>query len=316
MIQVKVVRKITAATDICAFELASADGAALPGFTAGAHIDVHLADGLVRQYSLSNDPRETHRYVIGVLKEPQSRGGSIAMHALAEGDTLFVSEPRNHFPLTPGATSTLLLAGGIGITPLLSMAQTLAAAGAAFELHYCTREPARAAFRERIEAADLAASARVYFDSASPEERADLAAIIGAPDAGRHVYVCGPAGFIDAVLGTARNLGWPETHLHKEYFAAATPPVIDGGVFTVKIASTGQCVEIGEHQSVVESLAAAGITIPTSCEQGVCGTCLTRVLAGQPEHRDMYLTDEERDANDQFLPCCSRSKSAELVLDL
>ena len=316
MIKVRVVRKIAAATDICAFELAAVDGSALPAFAAGAHIDVQIADGVVRQYSLCNDPRETHRYVIGVLREPQSRGGSVAMHALDEGAELMISEPRNHFPLVHDASRTLLLAGGIGITPLLCMAETLAASGAAFELHYCTREAARAAFRERIEAAHLAADSRLYFDDAPAEARANLAAIIGAPDGGKHLYVCGPAGFIDAVLTTARGLGWAESHLHKEYFAAATPPVIDGGAFRVKLASSGRIVEVGEHQTVVESLAAAGVTIPTSCEQGVCGTCLTRVLSGQPEHRDMYLTDEEREANDQFLPCCSRSKSAELVLDL
>ncbi|CAM2145081.1 Vanillate O-demethylase oxidoreductase [Pararobbsia alpina] len=316
LIKVRVARKTEAATDVCAFELASLDGHALPGFTAGAHIDVHLANGLIRQYSLCNDPSETHRYRIGVLREVQSRGGSVAMHALAEGDELLISEPRNHFALVDSAQRTLLLAGGIGITPLLAMARALSAQSASFELHYCVREPARAAFREEIETSALGANAHLYYDSAPIDARANLSAIVGVPESGRHLYVCGPAGFIEAVLSIARGLGWPETHLHKEYFAAATPPVSEGGAFRVKLASTGQIVEVGEHQSVIESLEAAGVIVPTSCEQGVCGTCLTRVLAGEPDHRDMYLTDEERAANDQFLPCCSRSKTSELVLDL
>ncbi|RKP44216.1 PDR/VanB family oxidoreductase [Pararobbsia silviterrae] len=316
LIEVRVARKSLVATDIAALELVPVDGAALPAFTAGAHIDVHLPGGLVRQYSLCNDPKETHRYVIGVLKEPASRGGSVAVHALGEGDRLTIAEPRNHFALVQGADVSLLLAGGIGITPLLGMAEQLAADAQRFELHYCVREPARAAFRERIEDGPLAAHARLYFDSAPAEARADLRAIIGTPETARHLYVCGPAGFIDAVLSTARALGWAESHLHKEYFAAATPPALDGGAFRVKLASTGQIVEVGAHQTVVESLAAAGVVVPTSCEQGVCGTCLTRVIAGRPDHRDMYLTDEEREANDQFLPCCSRACTPELVIDL
>lgn len=315
-INVIVARKLHAATDICVFELVTHDGNALPAFTAGAHIDVQIGDGTTRQYSLCNDPRETHRYVIGVLREPQSRGGSIAMHALETGDGLRISAPRNHFALVPDARDSVLLAGGIGITPLLSMAESLHGRSQRFELHYCTREPARAAFREQIEGSSLGPHVRLYFDSDPEDRRANLPAIIGLPNAGRHLYVCGPAGFIDAVLSAARALEWPESHVHKEYFAAATPPQIDGGAFRIRLASTGQVVEVGEHESVVESLAAAGVTIPTSCEQGVCGTCLTRVLSGQPDHRDVYLTDEERAANDQFLPCCSRSRTAELVLDL
>jgi vanillate O-demethylase ferredoxin subunit len=317
--KVQLIRKTEVARDVVSFEFVAPDGAALPAFSAGAHIDVTPADGLVRQYSLCNDPRETHRYVLGVLREPASRGGSTAMHALREGALLEISEPRNHFPLAPGAEHSILLAGGIGVTPILCMAERLAHTGASFETHYCTREPERAAFRERFEAPHLKPHSRLYFDTAPASERLDLARVLAAPAADTHVYVCGPAGFIDFVLDTARGLGWRSENVHREYFGApaANAAAHDSdGPFQVKLASSGRIVEVGATQTIVAALETAGIALATSCEQGVCGTCLTRVLAGEPDHRDVYLTDEERAANDQLLPCCSRSKSPVLVLDL
>jgi vanillate O-demethylase ferredoxin subunit len=317
--KVQLIRKTEVARDIVSFELADPSGATLPAFSAGAHIDVMLADGLVRQYSLCNDPRETHRYMLGVLREPTSRGGSTAMHALSEGTLLDISEPRNHFPLAHDAAHSILLAGGIGVTPILCMAERLAHAGASFELHYCTREPERAAFRERFDDPHLRPHSRLYFDTAPATERIDLARVLAAPDDGKHVYVCGPAGFIDFVLDVTRQLGWRSENVHREYFGApaANAATHDtDGPFQVKLAGSGRIVDVAPTQTIVAALEQAGITIATSCEQGVCGTCLTRVLAGEPDHRDVYLTDEERAANDQFLPCCSRSKSPLLVLDL
>lgn len=314
--QVRIIRKSTIATDICAFELARADGMALPAFSAGAHIDVHVGDGLVRQYSLCNAPGERHRYVIGVLREAGSRGGSIAMHALAEGQLLEISEPKNHFPIVGGTTHALLLAGGIGVTPILSMTEHLAASGAAFEMHYCTRDPGRAAFRERLADARFAGRVHLYFDSAPADERVNLRALLVAPEPGKHLYVCGPAGFIEAVLSIALAAGWDERNLHREYFAAPVQPEAASDHFQVKLAGSGQVIDVKGGQTVIAALTAAGVDVPTSCEQGVCGTCLTRVLSGEPDHRDMYLTDDERNANDCFLPCCSRSKSPILVLDL
>lgn len=314
--QVRVIHKYDVATDICAFELERPDGAALPAFAAGAHIDVHVGDGLVRQYSLCNRPGERHRYVIGVLREVQSRGGSIAMHALAEGSLLDISEPKNHFPLAEAATHSLLLAGGIGVTPILSMAEQLAASGASFEMHYCTRDPQRAAFRERLTEAHFAGRVHLYFDSAPADERVNLRALLAAPEAGKHLYVCGPAGFIGAVLDAAAAAGWDARNLHREYFAAVAQPEASSDDFQVELASSGQVIDVKGNQTVIAALLAAGVDVPTSCEQGVCGTCLTRVLSGEPDHRDVYLTDEERAANDCFLPCCSRSKSPVLVLDL
>jgi vanillate O-demethylase ferredoxin subunit len=314
--QVRIVSKVATATDICAFELARVDGQVLPAFSAGAHIDVHLADGLVRQYSLCNDPRDTHRYVIGVLRDSRSRGGSIAMHALAEGSLLEISEPKNHFPLVQDAGHSILVAGGIGITPLLCMAERLAQVGASFELHYCTRSLERTAFRERFARADLQERVRLYFDDATPGERLGLAALLAKPDAHTHVYVCGPGGFIEAVLGAAKTAGWDDANLHREYFSAAPQSADGNAAFQVKLASSGRIINVDPQQSIVQALAACGVDVQTSCEQGVCGTCLTRVLAGTPDHRDMYLTEEEQAANDQLLPCCSRSRTPMLTLDL
>jgi len=316
-----ITRKFPVATDICLFELTAADGEPLPPFSAGAHIDVHV-DGFIRQYSLCNSPAERDVYRIGVLRDPASRGGSLAMHACADGATLEISAPRNHFPLDANAAHTILFAGGIGITPILAMATELRATGRSFELHYCTREPARTAFREQLAEPGLKERSHVYFDSDGPQARIDLPAVLANPQERTHVYVCGPAGFIDAVLGAASNAGWPAANLHREYFGAPQQPAAAGvdadadAAFQVTLAGSGKTVDVPAGTTVVEALRTCGIEVPVSCEQGVCGTCLTRVLSGEPDHRDVYLTDEERAANDQFLPCCSRSKTPVLVIDL
>lgn len=313
---VRIARKTMEAEGICSFELRAADGGALAPFSAGAHIDVLLEGGLVRQYSLCNDPRETHRYLVAVLREPASRGGSAAMHALREGQSLQVSEPRNHFALAPEAQRHLLLAGGIGITPILCMAEQLASGDAAFELHYCTRSAGRTAFADRIAESAFADQVHLHHDDGPAAQKLDLADVLAAPAAGTHLYVCGPGGFIEAVLAAAREAGWPPETLHREYFAAPATAAPATDTFEVQIASTGAVIRVAPAQSVVDALAAAGITLAVSCEQGVCGTCLTGVLEGTPDHRDVYLTDEERARNDRFTPCCSRALSPRLVLDL
>ena len=316
--KVKITRKFEVARDISAFELADPDGAPLPAFSAGAHIDVHISEGLTRQYSLCNNSDETHRYLIGVLRDPDSRGGSMAMHALPEGALVEIGEPKNHFPLASDAEHSILLAGGIGVTPLLCMAECLAHASASFELHYCTREAQRTAFRERLNEPHLKAQTRLYFDNGPAVERIDLSKVVGDPDPGKHLYVCGPGGLIEAVLDKARQLGWNSANVHREYFTIALANAnVDGdGPFRIKLARSGRIIDVCAGQTAAKALDEAGVTIATSCEQGVCGTCLTRVLSGQPDHRDVYLTEDERCANDQFLPCCSRSKSPMLVLDL
>lgn len=314
---VRVSRKVLEAQDIYSFELVDVDGGALSPFAAGAHIDVHVPGGIVRQYSLCNDPGETHRYLIGVLLDPASRGGSQGMHEhVQEGDVLQISEPRNHFPLAHEASNSLLLAGGIGVTPILCMAERLANIDADFAMHYCARSSARTAFRERIAAASFAGRVQFHFDDGAAEQKLDLETLLATRAEGTHLYVCGPKGFMDAVLSGARAQGWPEEQLHYEFFAAEVAKSDSDAGFEVCLASSGRVVRVAADQSVTEALAEAGVEIPTSCEQGVCGTCLTRVLEGTPDHRDLYLTPDEQAGNDQFLPCCSRAKSPRLVLDL
>lgn len=315
-IRVRVARKAREAEGICSYELVREDGAPLPPFEAGAHIDVHLPGNLVRQYSLCNAPGETHRYLIGVLRDADSRGGSQAMHEQIDtGSVLDISAPKNHFALVE-ATRTLLLAGGIGITPILAMAEALAAKGAAFEMHYCARSLARAAFRERIGASHFADQVHFHYDSGDAAQKLDLDRLLAAPESDTHLYVCGPQGFIDHVLASAKALGWPAAQLHVEYFGAAAADTDGDRAFDVKLASSGKVVTVPAGTTVLKALAAQGVHIPYSCEEGVCGTCLTRVLGGVPDHRDLYLTEEEQAANDQFTPCCSRARSPVLVLDL
>lgn len=317
MIEVTVVRKKAEAQDIFSFELARDDGQLLPVFSAGSHIDVHIPGGQVRQYSLFNHPEERHRYMIGVLLDPSSRGGSKAMHLdVDEGTKLKISEPRNLFALEHGATRSVLFAGGIGITPILCMAERLAQIGANFEMHYCSRAEERTAFVERIKGSPFASSVHFHFDDGADSQKLDIKQALAGAGLGDHLYVCGPGGFMEFVLSSARAGGWSEGQLHREYFAAAPTSKADDGSFEVKIASTGMTVSIPSDRSVAEVLAESGIDIPLSCEQGICGTCLTRVLEGEPDHRDMFLTDAEHARNDQFTPCCSRSKSPVLVLDI
>ena len=315
-IAVRVARKSTEAIDICSLELVALDGSALPAFSAGSHIDVQLPGGITRQYSLCNNG-ESHRYVVSVLRDPASRGGSLAVHdQVAEGDTLTISAPRNHFALAHDAQQHLLLAGGIGVTPILCMAERLAVTGGDFHMHYCTRSKERTAFLQHITGAPYADRVAFHFDDGDAAQKLDLAATLATPRDGVHLYVCGPKGFMDAVLATARAQGWPEAQLHYEFFAGAVVASDADASFEVQLASSGKVVRVPLGTTVVKALADAGVEVQVSCEQGVCGTCLTRVLEGTPDHKDMYLTPEEQAANDQFLPCCSRSKSARLVLDL
>ncbi|WP_434576924.1 oxidoreductase [Pseudomonas sp. Z5-35] len=316
MIEVQVAARHDEALDICSYELTRVDGQPLPPFTAGAHIDVHLPDGLIRQYSLCNHPEERHRYLIGVLKDPSSRGGSRRLHEqIQPGTRLLISEPRNLFALAPQARRSLLFAGGIGITPILCMAEHLAQGGAVFELHYCARSKQRAAFVERLQQSPYADRVFLHFDE-EPATALDAARVLASPSADLHLYVCGPGGFMQHVLDTAKAQGWQEPNLHREYFAAAPTDTTADGSFSVKLARSGLVFEVPADRSVVQVLESHGVEVPISCEQGVCGTCLTRVLEGVPEHRDMFLTEAEQALNDQFTPCCSRSRTPLLVLDL
>lgn len=323
LIEARVVARLAEAEDICRLQLQRIDGQPLPAYEAGAHVDLHLPGGLVRPYSLCDGGSAAPlHYTLAVLKVPASRGGSAAVHTqLQAGTVLHISAPRNLFALQAGATRHLLLAGGIGITPLLAMAWQLHQQGQAFELHYATRCAARTAFATQLQAAPFADRVHRYHDDAPADQQLSLARVLTAPaaDPGAHLYLCGPQGFMDAVRGAARAAGWPDTRVHSESFGAALPVAAGAGAdgrFEVQLGREGRIVVVDAGQSVCQALADAGVVIPTSCEQGVCGTCLTRVLDGEPEHRDQYLLPEEQAAHDQFTPCVSRARSPRLVLDL
>ena len=317
LLKVKVARRTVETEAIASYELEAVDGTPLPLFDAGAHIDVHVPGGPVRQYSLFELPGNEPRYRIGVLRDPASRGGSARLvETVREGDLLEISPPRNHFTLEHGAEQTLLFAGGIGITPILCMAQQLARDGRAFALHYCGRAVDRMAFVRRLREAEFSDKVHMHVDDGPVEQRLDAPLAIGAPAPGKHLYVCGPTGFMDHVLAAARALGWPEARLHREYFSAVPVDHSADGPFELELKRSGRFIPVAADETAAQALLNAGVNVSLSCEQGVCGTCVTGVLNGQPDHRDLFLTDAEHAQDKCFLPCCSRSRTPRLVLDL
>lgn len=314
IITLRVARRDAHTSEIAVLDLVAVDGSELPPFKAGAHIDIHLEEGLIRQYSLSNAPDERHRYRLGVLLDPGSRGGSRAVHErLDEGAEIKVGVPRNLFPLEEDAPHTLLVGGGIGVTPMIAMAYELQSAGRSFELHYCCRARDKAAFIDELESA-FGDSLVLHFDDGEPAQKLEVEGVLAAQQANTHLYVCGPTGFMDWVLGAAQTSGWPKARVHSEYFTADVDT--SGAAFEVEAASSGVTVQVAEGMSIAQALKAAGVKVNVSCEEGVCGTCICDVLEGTPDHRDQFLSDEEKEDNDQIAVCCSRAKSSRLVIDL
>jgi len=305
---------------INSYELVHPEGQPLPPFTAGAHIDVHLPGGLVRQYSLCSDPAETHHYMIAVLRDENGRGGSKCLHgAWQVQKTIQVSAPRNNFPLGGGGGKVILLAGGIGITPLKSMVHTLLDQGREFELHYCAKDSDAVAFREFL-SESLGKSGKVYFhfDGGSPQDGLDIAGLLRVVEEGAEVYYCGPAGFMKACAQATEH--WPGSAVHCEHFKAPERPAAQAGSssgpdsFQVQIASTGQLITVPPDESIAAALENAGVYIETSCVSGLCGTCRLRYLSGEVEHNDFILNDDER--SEYLTACVSRCKGDLLVLDL
>ena len=299
-------------------EFMLAEGGELPAFEAGAHLLVETGAGVVRSYSLCNAPGEPGRYELGVLLEQSSRGGSLAMHALQPGQVVRTSAPRNAFPLDESAPYTLLLAGGIGITPLIAMAEELAATGRDFELHYCCREQQRASFLERLREPRFAGRVHLHFDDGAQDQRFDAQRVLGSCPIGTHLYTCGPWAFMEHVFGAARAAGWADERLHRESFAAAPAPapVAEATAFELVMTKSGKTVRVDAGETALAALERAGAMVFSSCQEGICGTCVVSVLQGRPDHRDQYLTAEARERNDCFLPCCSRSLTPQLVIDL
>jgi len=312
-LRVAVAAKTDLAEGIVGFELAALAGH-LPTFQPGAHIDVHLPNGLVRQYSITNGPGELLHYDIAVKREPASAGGSLALcDTVRVGDVLAISEPRNNFPLRRDATHTLLLAGGIGITPLLSMAKALHRSGLSFGLHAFARSPRHLPYNEPLAALGEGVATHFGLDPAGTERL--LAELLQSPGFARHLYVCGPAPMLELTRRLAEAAGWPEEAVHFEYFR--NDRVIEKGTsFTIELARSALTLGVPAGKSILEVLRDNGIEAPSSCEQGACGTCLTTVLDGIPDHQDVYLHGSERQSNRCMLTCVSRARTPRLVLDI
>jgi len=292
------------------YEFSPLDGQPLPGFTAGAHVDIHLPNGLVRQYSLYNPQGETHRYVVGVKRDPHSRGGSHCIHDdLRAGAVVHLGAPRNHFALNEEAPHTVLVAGGIGITPIACMAERLRTLGRPFELHYSVRTRDEAAFLDALKGPSL----HLHVDAEHGGALLPLAAIVARAPADAHLYCCGPGPMLDAFEAAAADR--PAGQVHVERFTPAMSAAVDGG-FTVRMARAGGSVYVAPGQTILDALRGQGIAMQASCEQGICGACETRVLAGTPDHRDSLLSDDEKKANNVMMVCCSGSKEGVLVLDI
>lgn len=300
--------------NIAVMEFESATSTTLPKVEAGAHIDVHLPNGMVRQYSLCQNPNDEGKFRLGILRDPESRGGSVsAFDEIKDGMQIQVSEPKNLFPLLK-AKHSVLIGGGIGITPLITMAYQLAHEGESFELHYCGASPEKCAFVDEIKNGELAKHTTFHFKSEGASHRAFFESAIKDIDSESHIYTCGPVGFMDWVINLATTHDFPEQQIHKEYFQVETDT--SGDSFEVVAERSGKIIVVEAGETILQALAKEGIEIEMSCEQGVCGTCMCDVIEGEPDHRDVYFTDEEKASNEQILVCCSRSKTPRLVLDI
>jgi len=308
----RVARAHPAATGIHLFELRHPEGSELPPFTAGAHLTVRSPNGSLRKYSLCNDPAERDRYVIAVKRDPAGRGGSVDLvdHTKA-GDLVEVSAPHNAFELAERAPGFILIAGGIGITPIMAMARRLNAEGRRYRLYYLTRSPETTAFRDELAGEEFHGKVVIHHDQGDPVNSFDLWPVLEKPGAA-HVYCCGPRPLLEAVRDMTGH--WPAAAIHFESFldaAAAQRP--EDRVFTVVLSHSGERIEVPPGVSILEAMRERGFDAPSSCESGTCGTCRTHLLAGEADHRDLVLMEHEKAG--QVMICVSRALSPELVID-
>jgi len=313
-----VIRSVTQETaSIRSYELVSVDGVDLPDFEAGAHVELAPRPGLMRQYSIASSPADRSHYLLGIKREAEGKGGSRAIHdEFAVGRRVRVSEPKNRFRLRADAQRSLLLSAGIGITPILSMAHELARNSKRFELHHYSRSEADVPFRGILLESAWADRVAVHNGLMPPSLDANVSDVIRqlVPDM---IYVCGPAPFIELARATAAGLGIGSERVISEHFSAEPRArAVSSCAFRVRLARSDLVLEVPPDRSILDMVREAGIDVVTSCEQGVCGTCLTRVLSGTIAHKDVYLTDDERAAGDAMAICVSRPTSDELVLDL
>jgi vanillate O-demethylase ferredoxin subunit len=315
-IEVVVSAVMCEAEGVNVYELKPLYSSALPAFSAGAHIDIYLPNGLVRPYSLCNDEGDRKRYSIAVSLDRNSSGGSRYMHeCVRAGDRLRISRPRNNFPLVEHALHTVLVAGGIGITPIWCMLQRLVRLGRSWTLYYCARTRREAAFVAAIESIRSSdpTAVRFNFDKEAGGVVLDLASVLEPARQATHYYCCGPTPMLESFKQATAGIS-PEC-VHVEYFSASNERATEGG-FTVVLARSGRTVRVTSGKSILQALLDEGIHVPHSCTEGTCGTCETVVLHGTPDHRDSILSDSEHASNETMMICCSGCIGEEIVLDL
>jgi ferredoxin-NADP reductase len=306
--------------DIKMFQMVDEGGGDLAPFEAGAHIDIMTGNGLRRSYSLANDPGERGRYVTAILRESAGGGGSAWMHdELSVGDSLTVKPPINNFPLDESAAEHILIAGGIGITPILAMGYRLGDLGAKAKLHYCTKSPEETAFRDLVSEVFGPENVVFWHDGGDPSKGIVLNEVLGEAPEGAHLYLCGPAGLIDAAKAATEH--WPAGNVHFELFGLAEnegeAPAAADEPFEIELKKSGKTLAVGADETILAAMADAGIEADSACEQGLCGTCEVALLAGEADHRDQLMNDEQKAANDKIFICISRAKPGEkLIIDL
>jgi len=310
MIPRRVTRAERIAEDIHLFELRDPAGGELPEFSAGAHVSLKVPNGLIRKYSLCNDPAERDRYVIAVKRETPGRGGSESLiRDVAAGGEVPVSAPANNFALAKSPAGYLFVAGGIGITPIMAMVRQLMATGGRFRLYYCTRNAAATAFRDELSAPELRGRVKIHHDGGDLGKALDLWPIVEKPQG--HLYCCGPRGLMQSVRDMTGH--WSPSAVHFEAFTEAAETKSGDKPFTVRLARSGGSVAVPVGRTILEALRGHGLDVPSSCESGTCGTCRTRLISGEVDHRDLVLADDERAGN--IMVCVSRARSGEIVID-
>lgn len=312
MMALRVTRNEAIADGINLFEFRAPDGAALPEFSAGAHIAVRVPSGAIRKYSLCNDPAERSHYQVAVKREASGRGGSIDLiDNVKPGDTVMVSAPVNDFALPPRATDFLFIAGGIGITPILAMIRQVQAAGKRFRLYYCSRSPETTAFKEELSAPGIKEFVTIHYDNGDPSCALDLKPLLKERQNREHLYCCGPRPLMEAVRALTDH--WSPTAVHFEAFSDAETHKAGDKPFRVKLAKTGKTVVVPTDKTILEVLREVGLEVPSSCETGTCGTCRTKYRDGVADHRDLVLAEHEK--ADTIMICVSRAKSDEITLE-
>jgi len=310
--KLRVTRNDAIADGINLFEFRDAGGSELPQFSAGAHIAIHVPNGMLRKYSLCNDPAERDRYQVAVKREVNGRGGSCSLiDDVKAGDELTVVAPVNDFGLPPRAQDFLFIAGGIGVTPMMAMIRQVIAEGKRFRLYYCTRSPETTAFLEELSAPQFKDMVTIHYDQGNPSRSLDLRPILAERKNREHLYCCGPRPLMEAVRAMTDH--WSPTAVHFEAFSEAETHKPDDRPFKVRLARSGTVLDVSTSTTILEVLREHGLEVPSSCETGTCGTCRTKLLAGEADHRDLVLAEHERKGT--IMICVSRGRGDEITID-